>query len=69
MEDFLNVKMHVQQLQVTYADLAVAVLLEVLSQQKPELLAAFTNLGRIKRSVEDLPNIKAWIAKRPASDL
>ncbi len=53
--------------QATYADLAVAVLLDTLSKYKPEILAAFPALKKLKSRVESLPNIAKWIAKRPES--
>ena len=53
--------------QATYADFAVAVLLDALSQYKPELLAACPALEKLKASVESLPKIEKWIAKRPDS--
>lgn len=51
--------------QVTYADLAITILLDALSQYKPEILLAFTTLAQLKKNVEELPNIAKWIAKRP----
>lgn len=54
-------------LQVTYADLAITVLLDALAKYKPELLAAFPALGQLKTSVETLPNITKWMARRPDS--
>lgn len=52
-------------LQVTYADLAIAVLLDALSKYKPEILVVFSSLTKLKKSVEELPNIEKWIANRP----
>lgn len=49
----------------TYADFAIAVLLDPLSNHKPHLLSVFPALAKLKASVEELPNIKQWIAKRP----
>ena len=54
-------------LQVTYADFALTVLLDTLAHHKPELLTVFTALSKLKKSVEDLPNIQKWIANRPAT--
>lgn len=50
---------------MTYADLAITVLLDTLTQHKPELLTLFTALAKLKKSVEELPNIEKWIANRP----
>lgn len=52
-------------LQVTCADLAIAVLLEALSNYNPQFLSPFSNLVKLKTSVEELPNIKKWMAARP----
>lgn len=54
-------------LQVTCADMAIAVMLDVLSKSKPDLIQLFANLSKLKKSVEELPNIERWIANRPDS--
>ena len=54
-------------LQATYADFAVAVLLDALATYKPGLLSMFPPLEKLKASVEALPSIAAWIARRPES--
>ena len=51
--------------QVTYADFAIAVMLDTLAQFKPELVSLFAALAKLKKSVEELPNIAKWIANRP----
>lgn len=51
--------------EVTYADLAICVLLEVLTTERPSLLDLFPRLGKLKSSVEQLPRIKEWISNRP----
>lgn len=50
---------------VTYADLAVCVLLEAVVGESPSLLDQLPSLARLKDSVEGLPNIAAWIQQRP----
>ena len=52
---------------MTYADLAIAVLHDGLCAYKQELLTPFTALAKLKKSVEELPNVASWISKRPAS--
>lgn len=51
--------------QVTYADLAICVLLQVLITERPSLLKSFPSLAKLKSSVEELPRIKEWMSKRP----
>ena len=57
--------MYVAYTQVTYADLAVCVLLEAVVGESPSLLDQLPSLARLKDSVEGLPNIAAWIQQRP----
>lgn len=52
---------------MTYADLAIAVLHDGLCAYKQELLTPFTALAKLKKSVEELPNVASWISKRPDS--
>ena len=40
-------------------------MLDTLGRFKPEILAHFAALGKLKTSVEQLPNIAKWIANRP----
>lgn len=51
--------------QVTYADLAIAVLLQTLTANKSDLLDNFPTLAKLKTSVEQLPAIDKWIKGRP----
>ena len=51
--------------QVTYADFAICVLLQVITTKQPSLLETFPALEKLKASVEQLPRIKEWMSKRP----
>lgn len=51
--------------QVTYADLSVAVLLEMLAKNHPAILDSLPTLAKLKISVEQLPAIDKWIKSRP----
>ena len=51
--------------QVTYADLAIFVLLETLAMHEPSILGKFPTLSKLKTSVEQLPAIEKWIKSRP----
>lgn len=52
---------------MTYADLAIAVMLDTLSKFTPQIVGLFATLSKLKKSVEELPNIEKWIANRPVS--
>lgn len=50
---------------MTYADFAISIMLDTLAVHKPEIVAVFKALAKLKKSVEELPNIEKWIATRP----
>lgn len=52
-------------MQITYADLAICVVLETLCQKQPALIDSFPTLKKLKTTVEQLPAIDKWIKIRP----
>ena len=50
---------------VTYGDLGVYLLLDMLSHLSPTVLDKFPSLSQLKNRVESLPNIAKWIQTRP----
>ncbi|KAJ8974614.1 hypothetical protein NQ317_019359 [Molorchus minor] len=55
---------------LTWADVYFVAILDYLnSMAKKELIANYANLQNVKANVEAIPNVKAWIAKRPKDSL
>jgi len=52
---------------VSWIDLQLAHFLEFFEAQSPALLENFANLKKLKETVFDIPQIKAWVEKRPAT--
>ena len=55
-------------LQVTYADMAVYVLMECLVTQAPNILGTFPWISKLMEGVEKLEAIRAWIQSRPETE-
>lgn len=52
---------------VSWADLQAAHFLEFFVLGNPALLENFPNLKKLKDTVFDIPQIKAWVEKRPVT--
>ena len=50
---------------VTWADLAVASFVDDLLETAPDTVDAFPELKTYKEKIFNIPNVKAWIDKRP----
>ena len=50
---------------VTYADLTIFMMQEYVKDAVPNALDNYPALAKLKRSVENLPNIAKWLAERP----
>lgn len=53
---------------MTWADLGLANSLDGLKKFKPDFLDNYPFLNEYVERIMNLPNIKAWIAKRPKTD-
>ena len=54
---------------LTWPDLFIFNLLEGMGQHKPEIVANFPGLVKLKANVENEPNIAKWLAERPKTDI
>jgi len=52
---------------VSWIDLQLAHFLEFFEVQAPALLDSYSNLKKLKETVFEIPQIKAWIEKRPVT--
>lgn len=51
--------------QMTWADFTIALAFGSIKRRRPEIISQFAAVSSLIEKVEGLPNIKAWIAKRP----
>ena len=51
--------------QLTWADIAIAGMIFFVSQHHPDIIKKFNLLAELTTKVNNLPNIKAWMEKRP----
>jgi len=54
---------------VSWIDLQVAHFMEFFEIHVPGLLGNYPNLKKLKETVMDIPQIKAWVAKRPETTM
>ena len=52
---------------LTWADLKVAIAIDMVGSQYPEVLTNFPTLAKLKDTVWKLPNIAKWVTERPES--
>jgi hypothetical protein len=55
--------------QITWADIGVSMIIEMMSDKDPTLLTKCPPLGDLMKRVNSQPRIKAWIEKRPKTDM
>lgn len=53
----------------TYADLTIFNILPYILQESPTFMDDFPHVAKLKAAVEALPNIAAWLKKRPETDI
>lgn len=55
---------------LSWADLTFVALLDYLSYMiKEDIVAKYENLKKLKEKVLEIPKIKSWVEKRPASEM
>ncbi|XP_018560946.1 glutathione S-transferase-like isoform X1 [Anoplophora glabripennis] len=55
---------------LTWVDLVFTAILDFLNfMVKKDIISSFPNLQKVKENVETIPNIKAWLGKRPKDAL
>lgn len=50
---------------MTWADLVVADHMTTIEKLKPDVFSGFPEVVALKKKVEEIPQIKAWIESRP----
>ena len=53
--------------QVTYADFAVYLTVDMITEKFPDVLEKYPTVAKLKASVAALPNISKWLKERPES--
>jgi len=54
---------------LTWADIAIADIVDLMAKKNKDVLTKCPPLLDLTKRVNNLPNIKAWIAKRPVTEL
>ena len=62
-------KWFVNVFQLTWADISISIVMEMMSSQDESVLIKCPPLGDLMKRVHNEPKIKAWIEKRPKTSM
>ena len=62
-------KWFVNVFQLTWADISISIIMEMMSSQDESVLIKWPPLGDLMKRVHNEPKIKAWIEKRPKTSM
>ena len=54
-------------LQMTYADISMFTLVDILNEHRSEIMSKYAHIQKLYAAVKSQPNIAKWLSERPST--